>query len=376
MKHIKFSLCLLLSFSIFTASAMDRDDDEKYEELLPNRGGLVITFVGSSLNFEELMTNLGVACLNQQLIDAAQNCDITELQKSVNESNVNTVNFQNLSLLSLALKKQMNEPAFNTTALEYLISKGAFIDKRAPDNENCPLIYALDTAIFKGKFQPFEYLLGKNANPFLDNQTSRGISTAFLAVAVHGHNLSLVDSANRTRALALLCQHAKNLHEALETYDIPTISKFLNRETVNAFDERGLTPLLRVTSKCGLALQEETQKVLHLLFSHQALPNQIGIAFGRKGTPLQGITDYSIKMHDTDLIPVMLKAGADPELNPAPEGSSSSPYSIAFIHKNAPNSCRCSHPACPVNTGTIKKRTTATEVLGLFDAHLKNKASK
>lgn len=378
MKHAQLSLFLLFALNIFYVNAMELESDDSDSESEPS---FSVNVIGSSHNMTALFANLAIYERYQKAIKAAEECDLIALQQNVDESNSNIANFKGLSLLNLSFKKE--NPNFKL-AMDYLLSKGARADKRANEYESCsPLAVSVGNAILFSKFGPLEHFLSKKEiNPFLEHQTAQKCSASIVAVSSLTGNLTKEQHDNRARIIALFAARAKNLHEALETFDIPTITKFVNPETVTTPSEDGVTPLLRITSICADKLKDEQKKILELLLDNKAPINQVGTinwacTHNTKTTPLQLITTTSILKGDTSLIPLLLKYGADPRLNLNKDGSEdSSSYAIAQICKTRANPCKCSHNSCPINIQYNDQKTNATKVLELFDAHLAKQVSK
>lgn len=209
MNYAKLSVALLLPFA-FSIKAMDgsnSDNDRKNEGKSHPRPAIVIGVLGSNSN-PALLADLFMFMRDEQpdakaAVEAAENCDLVALRERVNETNSNTVSNE-LSLLSLALKKQINQQTFDRSVPDYLISKGAYIDRRAnPSREMyCPLALSVGLAIYHSNFSPLEYLLEKNGNPFLTNQTHQGLNAARLTAKAESTKLS--EAENKARVMALL----------------------------------------------------------------------------------------------------------------------------------------------------------------------------
>jgi hypothetical protein len=342
MNQIRLSLFLLLSFNIFCLKAMKIDP-------------------------------LNNIANNQRLIQLAEQCDLAALQKNVNEANVNTVDLMGYSLLTLSFKNCQSDNF--TKVVDFLLSKGALADKQASEQEShYPLQVAVAGAILRGKFIPLKYLLQKGANPFLRSQAKKESSVAFIAV----QNLDRKDNQgdNAKQVVQLFAARARSLDQALETFDIPTITQFASADTVNRASEDGLTPLLRVASICKCR-ENVAEKIFQILFSHGASVNQIGALHNKLKVPLQCITMHSIETGNTSLISLFLKQGADPKLNPEEEDHvhDNSSYGLAKFYKLENTACQnCGKQDCQavLIDSSGEKNNNATKILELFDTWPKN----
>lgn len=375
MKKIRFSLCLVLSVMMCSTSPMNSDSDadsrsSNEQDENATRAKVFFVTVGSSFNLGKLLDQLR-SRQDSDVIRAAKAGDLEALRQHVTASNVNTCS-ESLSLLSHSLLHGLEKPQFDTAASAYLIEKGALIDHKASSQEsNCPMASATQIALYSNKFAPLEFLLSKNGNPFLDNQAGV-MSSAFYAVVAKKNNLTQEQNENRTRILALLTSRARNLHEALETFDIPTIQKFLNQDTANQPDATGTTPLVRVALVLQPFLRTEGHSILKLLFSNSANANQVGSFEGKKCIALEPITIYSIKYQDLSYIPLFLENQANPKLNPnLAEEDSESPYDIA--QKCAQRRVCCEQESCPISQKITPIKKTAEQVLELFNAYQINR---
>lgn len=329
---------------------------------------VTVIHLGPDADLQSILSPLNLQ--REKIIQAAQECDLNTLKEYVNEQNVNTV-YCGRNLLSHAFEKLAWKSDFDRSVPDYLLSKGAKIDKLAPFAHGSALLYTVGEAIYNSNFGPLEYLLEKNGNPFLDCQTPTGGTAANFAVSTR--DLLAEQQKNRMLVLKRFCERAKNLHEAMETHDIATIEKFLKPELVNVPDNTGITPLIRVTSNCYPHLKQDTIEILKLLFKNQANANQIGILKDRKCLPLLCAIDYAIENNDTDIVQLFLANKANHLLNPDPENDlSETPAKRAIKYYTKKNECTCFTPEdddkCLGCLDELKKEP-AQKVLKLFNEH-------
>jgi hypothetical protein len=371
MYQIKLNLFLFLSFNIFHLSAMEINlSDSESSQSNSESAAIVVQIV----DLEQLYDKLVIFDRNQKAIEAAENCDLDALQQYVDETNVNNVNSDGLSLLSLVVKSSKN----NQAAIDYLYSQGAKADERInKEQRHSALITAITIAIFFDQFRSLKYLLKKkNANPFLRNQSIEGTSAAHLVVENLAGTLSEKERSNMTKIVKQFTALANNLPDAIETFNVRKIKQFANPKNINIISADGFTPLLQVATICTDKLRENQNQIFEILFSHGALPNQNGIINNLKRVPLQYITFNSLRTCNTESIQIFLKHGADPLLNlEENENKNNSSYGIANkllqAIKNHGDKChKCQEDDCTQSIKLKKQKATATEILDLFDAHL------
>ncbi len=383
MSRIILSVYLLVSLSSVSLRAMvDPREDQEQPKQTPGPRGQII-FYSSMEEMKAIYANLfRPEGATPEATDAASTCNLEKLKQHVDSNNVNVADREkHASLLSLALAKQAQEKKFDPAAPDYLISLRAFTDRRSTTAELAsPLMQAASLAIFQRRFAPVEYLLGKKANPFLPNQIHTGWSAAEATFQCReNQDPSGEIYANIARLMAMFAPHARTIHDALETYDILTIKKFADPQSINTPDAQGCTPLLKIMGRyCPhLNIKPEVTTILKLLFLRKANPNQVGIWNGFKAAPLDLATYDAVQSSDTSLVSLFLEAGANPKLDTNPENKEEvarCSYDIATHFKSAPNECPCGKESC--EAGYQAKRATASKLLELFDAHIAQQASK
>ncbi len=369
-------LAIFLSCSLNTTYLYAMEDSNRNRQEQPSTARKTRKIV---LLVNRALPHSNQALYNQKehlAVEAAESCDLIELQKYVTPANVNIIKSQSgLSLLSLSLRRQTEEEHFDTSAPDYLIAQGASIHEKTEGKEQCsPLVYSVGAAILGNNFSPLEYLLSKNGNPFTLDQNALGSSAAGLTVQLKNSPLPTDAVARKKRVLAMFCERVKNLPQALETYDLLTIQRFLNPETVNRIDEEGLTPLLRVVFNYTASTRQITYQILDLLLRTGANPNQVGAIQGIKKTPLFFTTEIALLTGDTLAIPPLLKHGANPKLEADPDTMQppfNSAYAMARYYSTQP-SMRSVDRLPPED---VLLRRTAANLVALFDVHEARKIS-
>jgi hypothetical protein len=291
--------------------------------------------------------------LLQKAHDAAHQCKLKKLEVLVTEKNVNKINHDGRPIIFSTIDRSFDKPDGPIEEiLNFLIEKNADINRCAHGQKMSAFEYATRESIRNEtkNLRVLEYFLNKGlSNPFFAlPRKQSGFEIALQCAMDDGSELCPQAKA----VLKLFQKEAKTLHHAILSFNVKKVSELANEKSVQESYE-GLKPLFTAITHFTRFNRKPMLQIIKILLDKNIEPNEkivnintVQRIMGSQAkiflnTYLMSATIVSIFQNNTQMIPLLLDAGADPHKS---------------FHPDLPSAFELAHAAAYVSIEDIENQ--------------------
>ncbi len=291
------------------------------------RGYLKDLKIGSPVDFSSDIVRLNKAHI------AAYECDLAQLRKLVNEHNVNEADSRGRPIIFATIDRAHQDPKAPAKEIsevfDFLFEQGAYLDTVTKKHPTSAFEYATWCSIKNKKidFTVLDDFIDRDASPFHAPPLKKTAFEIACSCTIAKDKESLYPQADEM--IKFFQSKAKTLHYAIVSFNVSKVKELANEKNVNEF-ESGEKPLYTAITYYNQLNSKPMLEIIKILLQKKVEINEkieTEATFNKKidafrckttkktffNTYLMVATIRSIFQGNTQMIPLLLEAGADPK---------------------------------------------------------------
>ena len=327
----------------------------------------------------------------EKIYGAAYDCDLPLLKNLLAAKiNINAVNKNGEPVIFAAIQRAFDDPKAPTENIfNFLIENGACIDTVEPTHKRSAFVHATHLSVKQPNrnLSILEYFLKIGANPFFAPPSKQTAFEVALSYSLKNRQEKAPLFPQAEAVLELFQKNVKNLHQAVLAFNVEKVRELADEKSVQKTTD-GEKPLFTAITNFTTFNSQKMLEIIKILLRKKAdLNAEIRLTnFIRTKTDdpkicifssetyrnnyLMVATIVSIFQGNTDMIPILLNAGAKPYMLPGNRLPSA-----FMIAKKAANlslaeiEMQCSQGFSKEVNKVAKNKRIAAAIVTIFEKH-------